>query len=89
MTLIKNPKNPIELQEILAALLIEQIDTRHMYTFRAKKVLFESADEVAWTMDGEYGGNHKVVEIENMQKALEIMVPEDYVEDLGEVKKEK
>ena len=86
VTLIKNPKNPIELQEIMAALLIEQIDTRHMYTFRAKKILFESEDEVAWTMDGEYGGSHKEVEIENMQKALKIMVPEDYVEDLSEVK---
>ena len=86
VTLIKNPKNPIELQEIMAALLIEQIDTRHMYTFRAKKVLFESEEEVAWTMDGEYGGSHKEVEIENMQKALKIMVPKDYVEDLSEVK---
>ena len=57
-----------------------------MYTFRAKKVLFESADEVAWTMDGEYGGSHKEVEIENMQNALKIMVPKDYVEDLSEVK---
>jgi diacylglycerol kinase family enzyme len=86
VTLIKTPKNPIELQEIMAALLIEQIDTRHMYTFRAKKILFESEEEVAWTMDGEYGGSHKEVEIENMQKALKIMVPEDYVEDLSEVK---
>ena len=37
-------------------------------------------------MDGEYGGSHKEVEIENMQKALKIMVPKDYVEDLSEVK---
>ena len=27
VTLIKTPKNPIALQEIIAALLIEQIDT--------------------------------------------------------------
>ena len=89
VTLIKNPKNPIELQEILAALLIEQIDTRHMYTFRAKKILFEAVDEVAWTMDGEYGGSHKTVEIENIQKALKIMVPEEYVEELSEKKEDK
>ena len=34
VTLIKTPKNPIALQEIIAALLIEQVDTKHMYTFK-------------------------------------------------------
>ncbi len=34
VTLIKTPKNPIALQEIMAALLIEQVDTKHMYSFR-------------------------------------------------------
>ena len=33
VTLIKTPKNPIALQEIIAALLIEQVDTKHMYIF--------------------------------------------------------
>ena len=36
VTLIKTPKNPIALQEIIAALLIEQVDTKHMYTFKTK-----------------------------------------------------
>ena len=38
VTLIKTPKNPIALQEIIAALLIEQVDTKHMYTFKTKKL---------------------------------------------------
>lgn len=86
VTLIKTPKNPLELQEIVAALLIEQIDTKHMYTFRAQKVLFESDEEIPWTLDGEYGGGHHLVEIENMQQQLEIMVPADKVEQLLEDK---
>ena len=36
VTLVKTPKNPIALQEIIAALLIEQIDTKHMYTFKTQ-----------------------------------------------------
>lgn len=83
VTLIRMPKNPIELQEIIAALLIEQIDTKHMYNFRTGKVVFESIEEVAWTMDGEFGGTHDRVEIENLQKQLRIMVPEEHVEDLS------
>ena len=32
-------------------------------------------EEVAWTIDGEYGGNQRVNEISNCQKALQIFVP--------------
>lgn len=44
VTLIKTPKNPIALQEIIAALLIEQVDTKHMYTFKTKKITFDSVE---------------------------------------------
>lgn len=82
VTLIKTPKNPIELQEIISALLIGQIDTRHMYNIRTGKISFESETEIPWTLDGEFGGVHYGVEIENMNKQLEIMVPEEYIHDL-------
>ena len=51
VTLIKTPKNPIALQEIIAALLIEQVDTKHMYTFKTKKITFDSVEEIPWTLD--------------------------------------
>lgn len=73
VTLIKTPKNPIALQEIIAALLIEQVDTKHMYTFKTKKITFDSVEEIPWTLDGEFGGEQDYVEIENVQKAMEIM----------------
>ena len=70
VTLIKTPKNPIALQEIIAALLIEQVDTKHMYTFKTKKITFDSVEEIPWTLDGEFGGEQDYVEIENDQKAM-------------------
>ena len=82
VTLIKTPKNPIALQEIIAALLIEQVDTKHMYTFKTKKITFDSVEEIPWTLDGEFGGEQDYVEIENAQKAMEIMVPENHVLEL-------
>ena len=85
-TLIKTPKNPIALQEIIAALLIEQVDTKHMYTFKTKKITFDSVEEIPWTLDGEFGGEQDYVEIENVQKAMEIMVPENHVLELSEQK---
>jgi YegS/Rv2252/BmrU family lipid kinase len=89
VTLIRKPTNPIELQEIIAALLIEQVDTKHMYTFRSGHITFESIEEIPWTLDGEYGGTHDMVTIDNLNKQLQIMVPEEHIEDIsGEVSEE-
>lgn len=83
VTLIRKPKNPIELSEIVAAISIEQVDTRHVYSFRTNKITFESADDIPWTLDGEFGGEHDYVEIINQHQALKLMVPKKYVPDLS------
>lgn len=82
VTLIKTPKNPLALQEIIAALLIEQIDTKHMYTFKASSLKLESLEEIPWTLDGEFGGEHDEVIIENQRQKLRIMVPIDKIKSL-------
>lgn len=74
VTLIKKPKNPLELQAIITALLIEDFNTEYMYTFRTSKIIFESREEIPWTLDGEFGGQHEVVKICNKRQALQIMV---------------
>jgi YegS/Rv2252/BmrU family lipid kinase len=77
VTFIKRPKNPLEIQEILAALLMEEIDSNHMYSFRTKKLTIESEIMVPWTLDGEFGGEHQLVTIENNHKAVEIIVKDN------------
>lgn len=74
VTLIKRPKNPIELQSIITALLVEKFDTPQMYTFKAKHITFECKEEIPWTLDGEFGGQHDFVEINNEQQVLQIML---------------
>ena len=75
VTLIKTPKNPLALQEIVASLLIEQVDTKHMYSFKTGRITFESLEEIPWTLDGEFGGEHRSVEIQNMKHAVQIVLP--------------
>lgn len=75
--LIRKPINLIELQEVVAALLIEEYDSKYMQTFEASKVIFECEEEIAWTLDGEFGGEHNRVEIENMNKAITVMIGKD------------
>lgn len=90
-TLIKRPKNPLELQGIILSLVSEQQDSKYMYSFKAKEVIFESLEEVSWTLDGEFGGEHDKVIIKNVQKELQIMVDAEYKASLMEcsLKKEE
>ena len=75
VTLIRMPKNPIELSMIVAALMNRDVNTEYMYCFKTAEISFQSDKEVAWTLDGEFGGNHREVHIKNCKKAMEIIVP--------------
>ena len=90
VTLIKTPKNPIELQEIITALMTKQMDSPFMYTFKSGHITFQSMEEIPWTLDGEYGGEHEEVVIENLNKQLKIMVPdpEEIENDIDEESEE-
>lgn len=90
VTLIRKPKNPIELQEIITALLIEDFNTRHMYTFKTKTIEFESEGEIPWTLDGEFGGRHEYVKICNKKQALQIMIePQNTDEAFSEAEEQE
>ena len=83
VTFIKRPKNPLEIQEILGALLLEEINSNYMYSFRTKKLIIESEGMVPWTLDGEFGGEHDHVVIENNHKAVDIVVKDNEI-SIGE-----
>ena len=65
VTLIVQPKNPLEMQEIIRNLLSMEDNSDLIYSFKARKLTIEADEAVAWTLDGEYGGSPEVVEIEN------------------------
>ena len=72
VTLIAHPKNPLQLQEIITALVMAEDNTDLIYSFKTKKLTIESDEEVPWTLDGEFGGDHSYVDIENRHKALNL-----------------
>lgn len=74
VTLIKRPKNPVELNAIMISLLNRDIDTKAMYCFRISEITFTSEEFVAWTLDGENGGSHTEVTIRNICKGIKIRV---------------
>lgn len=86
VTLIKTPRNPIELNEIVAALVIRQIDSKHMYSFKSSCVKFTSFEEIPWTLDGEFGGEHDEVLVQNKKQGLQIMIKESTKQHFEEKK---
>ena len=72
VTLIVQPKNPMEMQEIIRNLINMEDNSDLIYSFKARKLSIEADEEVSWTLDGEYGGSPKLVEIENLQRALNL-----------------
>ena len=75
VTLVKVPRSLDELNQTLAALAQRDIDTAQMYCFKTSWLKVETEEEVAWTLDGEFGGRHTEIVIENQKQALHIMVP--------------
>ncbi len=74
VTLIKQPKNAIELNNIMVSLVNHDIDTDVMYCFRTSDISLTSAVPVAWTLDGENGGSHTNVHIANICRGMDIRV---------------
>ena len=72
VTLIKKPRNPRDLNEIIASLVNLVDDTEMIYSFKTRNVKFITKKEIPWTLDGEFGGNHIEVEIANIQQAVDI-----------------
>lgn len=89
VTLIRMPKNPIELQEILGAILRQEMDNKLIYTRKAGSVHFEAEEEIPWTLDGEFGGNHREVTVKNHAQAISIMTERRAQEDVKAEREEK
>ena len=76
VTLVKDPQNPLEMPALLTALTMRKLDSPYFYHFQPGHLKVEAEKPVKWVLDGEFGGNLKDVEIENIPGAFQIMVGE-------------
>lgn len=74
VTLIKKPKNPLELNDIIASMLSAYDDTDMIDAFKTDALTIHSLERIPWTLDGEFGGEHDTVKIENKMQALNIII---------------
>ena len=75
--LIRTIKTPADLERVVRALLTGDISEKSMVSFRASNVLFEAEDPVAWTCDGEFGGEYKNTSIDIHRRAIDLLVVQE------------
>ena len=77
VTLVRMPKNPLELSEIFMKLGNPGFDSQMLISFQTSEITLNSNEIIAWTRDGEYAGAHKEVRLKNCHEKLKILVPAD------------
>lgn len=75
VTLIKMPYSMIELNLIITSILGHKIHSDYMQCFKASSITVEADTKIPWTLDGEFGGNHKDVFIKNEFQSLHLIIP--------------
>lgn len=71
--LIRQPKTPKDWQSILTALTnLELVEDGAVVGFSASDMTFSCDAPVAWTVDGEFGGEQAVTTVKNLPRAITI-----------------
>lgn len=72
--LVKTPTNVLELNNMLTEAATNKLSCKSFVTFKTSKLKITGADEIPWTLDGESGGKHRSVEIENIKQAVRLKI---------------
>ncbi len=74
MLLVPNPKTPLELQNLIFALLNQQYDSQGLVFRHVSSLRLETDEALPWSLDGEYAPSVPVVAIDNRQGALRFLL---------------
>ncbi len=70
---IRLPKDLFELNEIVIALTSKKYKTKLITFMSAKNIVIETAEDINWTLDGEYAYGEEVIQVENLNKAIKFI----------------
>lgn len=76
VVLVKDFK-PHKILSLMHKVLTQQYDNKEIYMFSTNKIKFTALEEdVPWTIDGEFAGNHREVRINVLERAVELYSPQ-------------
>ena len=79
-TLIRMPKNPLEMSEILLGIGNPDAKTDMIVSFKSANIVMQCDETISWTRDGEFAGAYKEVRLSLKPRQLRILVPEEYAD---------
>lgn len=75
VTLIKQIKTPVEMQQIMTAFLTQNYQECDMIlSVKAKHIEVECGEPVSWTLDGEFGGEYKKTTFDVLDSAVKFII---------------
>ena len=74
LLLVPNPRTALDLQNLVMALLNQQYDSEGLVFRHVSTLHLETAEDLPWSLDGEYAPSAAVVNIQNHQAALRVLL---------------
>lgn len=74
MLLIPSPKTPVDLQNLVLALLNQQYDREGLVFRHVSSLHLETEENLPWSLDGEYAPSVPTVDIVNRRRALTMLL---------------
>ena len=73
LILIKDPGNMEGLSEMLTSVITQRYDSEKLLILHTKHAKFTFDEPVAWTRDGEAGGEYKEIELFNYEAPIRMI----------------
>ena len=73
--LIKNPANISEFQSIVDGILRQDLERNGIEFLRTDSIKVYGGSNLSWTLDGEFAEGSDCVEIKNIKRAINFIVP--------------
>ncbi|MEY8353698.1 YegS/Rv2252/BmrU family lipid kinase [Lachnospiraceae bacterium 54-53] len=71
--LIRTPKTPLDLTNIINYMFLKEEPNEYVHKFRTRSLKILPEEPVDWVLDGEFGGTRREVNIINLKKQIRIM----------------
>jgi len=72
---IRKPKNILEIFDMSFALLFKVYNRKYFSYCQSKEVHIQASQNIAWTLDGEYGRRSREITIKNNSKQITYIIP--------------
>lgn len=76
VTLIRQIDTIFDLPGIVSNLLSGELDNEFIESYKTSEITLHSAKLLPWTVDGEFGGDHRKVHIKNRKCSLNMILPD-------------